>query len=176
MSLITSSQPDFEIAYGTAGATISFATLLGSQRRVDALSNEQLLHPTLPALTMIRSITGAKIVDVYSHAFDTDEWEIGSTNKTIGSRRPVIRWNYDLSVGKLPEFTYLWLIAPTSAPFSMLTTAGYYGVIPESATEEVFFFSAGIGVYSLSYNYAGGHGWGTWQGASATWQGETVTW
>lgn len=180
MSTITNSQSAFESAYGAAGETISFATLLGTQRRVDALKNQQLLHPTLPALPMIRSITGTQIIDVYSHAFDSD-WQFGSTNSTLVSRRPILRWNYDLSVEKLPGYTYLWIIAPTSAPFSLLTNDGFYGVIPDSATEIVFFFSTAFGVYSLSHDYAGGSGslpgeGDLWQGEAATWQGEDVTW
>lgn len=181
MSTITSDQSAFEAAYGTAGETISFALLLGDQRRVDALRLEQLLHPTLPAMPMIRSISG-QTIDVYSHAFDTGDWQIGSTNSTLRSRRPIIRWNYDLSVEKQPGFTYLWLIAPAGTPFSLLTTDGFYGVIPDSAAETAFFFSTAFGVYSLSYDYVDGTGslpsgdGDTWQGEEVTWQGESATW
>lgn len=179
MSTITSDQSTFEATYGAAGATISFATLLGAQRRVDALRYGQLLHPTLPALPMIQKITGTQIIDVYSHAFDIDAWEMGSTNSTLRSRRPIVRWNYDLSVEKLPDYTYLWFISPVAEPFSLLTTSGFYGVIPDSSSEFVFFFSNTMGVYSLSYDYANGGGapaGDLWQGSAMTWQGEAVTW
>jgi len=176
MSQITNDQAAFSAIYGTPASTISFATLPGSVRRVDALKSQQLIHTAQPALPVIKSIFGSNVIDLYAYAFDTDAWEMGSTNSTIQSKSPVIRWNYDLSVEHLPGYTYLWLIAPASEPFSMVTSAGFYGVIPEVATEKTFFFSQDISIFSLSYAYDCATGGETWQGEVATWQGDAVTW
>jgi len=177
MSIVTADQGAFEEAYGTAVSTIVFATLPGSVRRVDALIAPQLIHAAQPALPVIKSRFGSKIIDIYSYAFDTDEWELGSTNSTINSKLLAVRWNYDLSIERLPGFTYLWLISPTSVPFSLLTTSGFYGVTPENG-ETAFFFSNDFGVYSISYAYDGveDEDGSTWQGGVITWQGEAVTW
>ena len=178
MSLIFSDESAFEGYFGSPDESLSFTTLLDGSRRVDALILQQLLHPTQPELTVIKSIFGKNVIDIYTHSFDLDGWEIGSTNTNIGSRLPAVRWNYDLSISKLPTHTYLWIITPTSAPFSMETSEGFRGVAPENNTERTYFFSEPFSVESISFGYTGDleYAPAQWQGADAMWRGEYVTW
>ena len=173
MSTITSDQTAFETAYGTAAQTLSFALLVDGSRRVDALSKQQLLHASTAA-PLIKSTFGKVSIDVYAYAFDLGDWQIGSTNSTLRSRLPALRWGSDLAVQKLPGFSYLWVIAPSDSPFILNTAVGFRGVIPDT-DETVFFFSEDFGITTLGYECTGAGG-DFWQNDPMTWQGDAVTW
>ena len=179
MSTITSDQAVFEAAYGSPGSEVFFTPLVVDLTRTQLLQAEQVLHPTTPGLQLVRKIVGTTDISLHTAAFDTDPWQIGSTDSTLSSKLPAVRWLYDLAIKKISDRAYLWLISPSSDPFALITTGGFWGVIPDPA-ETTFFFSTDVGIYSIRYDYAGsgvvpGEG-DLWQGASTTWQGEAVTW